>query len=178
MSCGLLESWSEPSERELIGWKLQSLQRLYGPPREFLNLDEIASPPIHYDFNGDGQREIMVFFSDEGLGDLEIRSINLLKISSVTTCGFALLTRIEDQLWPVFYYYNEYRIPLKYGTVRDTTGLVYESGKGGMQTVWGWRSNARDHPPCWESLYRIWDSAAGSYGPSRIHDKMCAIYGK
>ena len=177
LGCGLFDVFeSKPTVEQEIGWVLKSVQRMYGPPREVWNLIDLAAARVDYDFNGDGQREIVIFFTDEGLGELEIDSINDLRKGS-TTCGFAMMTRIDEKLWPLFYYFNEYRVSIRFGTVANYGGLINEGGKGGMQIVWGW-AKAKEFPARWESLYRIWDPGTGGYDPFAPQDKMVAVYGK
>ena len=73
---------------------------MYGPPNDRWDLTKIVgSVALPCDFNADDEDEVLLLFTDEGLGDLPITSVDQVK--GVVTCGFVLLTRIEGRLWPV-----------------------------------------------------------------------------
>jgi len=165
------------TERDAILSVLRAVQTLCGPPRSRWDLSQIVSSKITHDFNADGQEELVVFFTDEGLGGLDIDDLDDLK-DGVVTCGFLMLTRIDGRPWPVFYYFSEYRVGLQYKTVMNITGLVAEGGKGGGQTVWGWKKELADWPAQWDAKVRIWDRDKHAYGVPHIQSRYLANYGK
>lgn len=154
-----------------LGAVLRCVQEVHGPPSDRWKLPEIIGSRISHDFNGDGLEEIVVFFTDDGLGDLDIDDLGHLR-GGVVTCGFLMATRVEGRLWPVFYYFDEYRVTLTYKRVLAVTGLVAEGGKGGAQTVWGWRAGVPDLPDRWDAFWRAED------GTPHIQARFLASYGK
>ena len=163
-------------EQDEIESILRAVQELHGPPKDRWDLTRIVSARIAHDFNGNGEKELVLFFSDSGLGKLPIESLE--QLNGVVTCGFIMLTRINDQFWPVFYYFSEYRVQISYKAVLNVTGLVDEGGRGGGQTVWGWKKNSDEWPGRWAAYFRIWDRDKQAYGPRRIMSRYLSNYGQ
>jgi hypothetical protein len=155
---------------------LNAVQIIYGPPADYINLSDAVASKFEHDFNGDDKKELVLLFSDDGLSDIQVKSVN--DLNGVITCGFIMLTNINDHLWPVFYYYDSYRTSLSYKTVFGVTGLVSEGGRGHTQYVWGWQKENENIPARWSAFYRSWDSETKSYGFQNILPQYISNYGK
>jgi len=164
------------TDQDKIESVLKAVQELHGPPRDGWDLTELVSSRFLHDFNGDGQEELFLLFTDQGLGKLYVNSAN--DLDGIVTCGFMMLTIIDGRLWPVFYYFDEYRARLSCRTVLNVTGLVNEGGRGGVQTVWGWENRADDWPAQWTAFFRTWGPDKQTYGARRAMSRFLSNCGK
>jgi len=166
-----------PAERDAVHI-LAAMQKLHGPPAKLVTIRRAElSEPAFLDSDRDGQPETILFFGDEGLGRPTFGPGNT-EGRGVICRGFLVLTTIDEDVWPVFYYFNEYRCQIHLRQTDRETGLVASGGREGERTFWGWRGATPDWPARWIAERKVWDASRSAYGPPQIFPTLLAIYGK
>ena len=174
--CGtphFLDGRGQPSDGDLVS-TIKALQAVHGPPLDG-DVTTLLAPPIEYDYNRDGRKEILLLVSDRGLGELGVKGVADLRMG-ITVAGFILFTNIEGKWWPVFYFYDHERAFLHLDTIYGpywedekarrfwTEGLVVDTDKGGHKLTWFWHPAYPDWPYAfWATSLRHWNDDLNAY---------------
>ena len=161
---------SLPSAEDTLGL----LRGLFGPHGAFVIPHQYE---LHHDLNGDGVEETIFVFFDQGFDDQPPTTLAELR-DGLTCNGFAVLTRIDQRMWPVFYYYNQYRLSLYLKPFDGVERFVSQGGRDHVQTEWGWYEHPDWPPPRWDTRFRVWESQHNRYSNWRVHRFFNSVYGK